>query len=236
MHTILNNILNGLNQRQHLAATSALVILYLVINFIKDGLFFTSGIIVWVAIYFLLSYFKTYHQKQCNSIKFNVILFVIGFLLFLATIIVTNFLGFKIGYFSNKLLYWNNNNNFFAITFVIALFNLFRQMKFKSRFINYTSSLSLLVYIIHDNIILRRYYRPFFINWLYETFGYSQVVLLMLAATFAIFVGTTIVAFIYDKTIRRFVRMLSEVVHKVCSNLWDKFANWAIKSSTHQSC
>jgi hypothetical protein len=104
-------------------------------------------------------------------------------------------------------------------------------MKFKSRFINYISSLSLLVYIIHENIILRNYYRPFFINWLYETFGYSQVVLLMLAVALAIFVGTTIVAFIYDKTIRRFVRKLSEVIHKVCCILWNKFANWATKST-----
>jgi hypothetical protein len=231
IHVILNKILDGMNQRQHLGATCALVVLYLIINLVKGGLFFTSAIIVWVAIYFLLSYFKTYHKKQCDSIKFNVILFVIGFLLFLATIIVTNLLGLKISYFSNKLLHWNNNNNIFAITFVIALFNLFRQMQFKSRFINYISSLSLLVYIIHENIILRSYYRPFFINWLYETFGYSQVVLLMLAAALAIFVGTTIVAFIYDKTLRRFVRKLSELVHKVCSKLWNKFADWVIKHS-----
>jgi hypothetical protein len=154
----------------------------------------------------------------------------------IVVILIINFLGIKINIFSDKLLtFVTSHYNPFVIFASLAAFNLARGMTFKNKFINYISSLSLLVYVLHENIILKSYYRPFFINWLYETFGYSQVVLLMLAAALAIFVGTTIVAFIYDKTLRRFVRKLSEVVHKVCSKIWNKFANWATKGDTKPS-
>jgi predicted MFS family arabinose efflux permease len=92
----------------------------------------------------------------------------------------------------------------------------------------------MLVYILHENVILRSYYRPFLLNWAYQTFGYSQVVLLMLALAVAIFVGTLIVAIIYDKTIRRFVKKLSEAVHTLCSCIWNKFSSWATKSTTEK--
>jgi hypothetical protein len=225
-----------MNQRQLLAFACALFVVYFGIGWLKTDLFYITKPISWIAIYFVIAYLKLYLPNFVDSKKQNIILLITGIFPMIAVVLIIDVLGLKINFFSNKLL-WLVQNHFNPLVIIttFAAFNLARQMTFKNRFINYISSLSLLTFIIHHNIIFNSYYRPFFINWLYETFGYSQVVLLMLVAALAIFVGTTIVAFIYDKTIRRFVRKLSEVLYKVCSKLWNKFANLATKSTADGS-
>jgi hypothetical protein len=235
IHTILNKIINEMNQKQLLAASCALFLICYGIGWVQSSLFYISRPISWIAVYFVVAYVKMYLPNFANSKKANIILLVTGIIAMIVVVLIIDVLGFKINFFSGKILKLvTNHYNPLVIITTFAAFNLARQMTFKSRFINYISSLSLLIYAIHYNILFNSYYRPFFINWLYETFGYSQVVLLMLAAALAIFVGTTIVAFIYDKTLRRFVRKLSELVHNVCSKLWNKFADWVIKHSTEK--
>jgi succinate dehydrogenase hydrophobic anchor subunit len=233
IHTTLNKIIKGMNQKQLLAAACALFLICYGIGWVQSSLFYISRPISWVAVYFVVAYAKMYLPNFANSKKANIILLITGIFAMIAVVLIIDVLGLKINFFSNKLLRLVQNHfNPLVIITTFAAFNLARMMTFKNSFINYISSLSLLVYIMHCNIILSSYYRPFIFIWIYETFGYSQVVFLMLATALAIFVGTTIVAFIYDKTLRRFVRKLSEVVHKVCSKIWDKFANWAIKCDT----
>jgi hypothetical protein len=43
-----------------------------------------------------------------------------------------------------------------------------------------------------------------------------------------------IVAIIYDKMIRRFVKKLSEAVHMLCSRIWNKLAAWATRFTENQ--
>jgi hypothetical protein len=230
IHTILTKIIKDMNQKQLLASTCALFAIYFGIGWVQSNLFYISPIISWVAIYFVVAYIKLYMPKFATSKKANIIVLICGIIAMIAVVLIIDVLGLKISSFSNKLLKLVQNHfNPLVIITTFAAFNLARRMTFKNKYINYISSLSLLVYAIHYNIIFNTYYRPFLINWLYEKFGYGQVVLLMLAVSVVIFVGTTIVAFIYDKTLRRLVRKLSEVVHKVCSNLWNKFANAVTK-------
>lgn len=50
--------------------------------------------------------------------------------------------------------------NPFLLAMSIAMFNIARNIHFKNRFINYISKLSLLIYIIHENIILEHILDP----------------------------------------------------------------------------
>jgi hypothetical protein len=234
IHTILNKVIGDMNQRQLLAAACVLFVIYFGIGWLRSGLFYISIPISWIAIYLVVAYIKLYLPKFAESKKANIILLIIGIVAMIAVVLIVDVLGLKFSRFSDNLLILINKFNPLVVATAFAAFNLARKMAFKSRFINYISSFSLLVYVIHYNIIFNAYYRPFLLNWAYQTFGYSQVVLLMLALSVAIFVGTFVVAIIYDKTLRRLVKKLSEAVHTLCSRIWSAFAAWTTNLSKNK--
>jgi hypothetical protein len=236
IHPILNKIIGDMNQRYLLAATCALFIIYLCIGWVWSSLFYISRPISWIAIYFVVAYIKLYLPNFAESKKANIILLIVGIVAMIAVVLIIDVLGLKFSFFSDKLLTLivNNHGNPLVVATAFAAFNLVRKLTFKSKFINYISSFSMLAFVIHYNIIFNSYYRPFLLNWAYQTFGYSHVVLLILILAIAIFVGTLIVAVIYDKTIRRFSKKLSETVQRVCSKLWNKFADWITKANSIQ--
>jgi hypothetical protein len=217
-----------MSQRQLFATVCALFVICFIIGWVQPSIIYISRVISWVAIYFLIAYMKLYMKNfSCNK-KANIIMLIVCIVCLIAVILIFNVLGMYIDFFADKMIKLvNNHYNPIVILTVLAMFNLARMSGFKNKFINYIASLSLLVYLLPENIILRNYYRPLMLQWVYQTFGYSQVVLLMLATSFVVFVGTIIIAFIYDKTLRRFVRKLGEVVHKLCSRIWNVFANLA---------
>lgn len=161
IYPVLNRAMEALTQRQHLSASILLFIFGLFTYFYFPSAPFSSSLTVWVSLYFIISYLKIYGMKVCDSILTNLFLFVIGILGIVWLMILQNYFGIK--EFENNpehLFRWNSLANPFVILFCFGLFNIMRQIRFKSRFINYISSLSLFVYLIHDNILFKSYFGP----------------------------------------------------------------------------
>jgi len=161
--------------------------------------------------------------------KINIFLLCFGIIAHISIIIFTNFIGLRIHFFSNWLLRWNNASNPFIIFSVIALINLLHATKFHSNFINNFSKLSLLIYIIHENIIIRTYYRPYFINYIYENYGYKYILLWVILLSIAIFIISAIISHVYDLTLRKYVNRLCLLVYKIFSTQWKKVEKFLIK-------
>lgn len=228
---ILNRIIKNMSKVQLLRCTVALSVLYLICNFVMSGLFYPSLLIEWIAIYFVVAYMKLHLPNMASRKTVNIVLFLVGMTGHIGIILLTNFLGLKIDAFSNMLLYWMHINNPFIILAVISLFNLIRAHEFKNRVINRISQMSMFVYILHENIILRTYYRPIAINHIYEHYGYEHVVLWMLLLAFTIFAGSIAICLIYEKTVKKFVRILSEKLQSVCGRAWTAIEAFLIKTS-----
>lgn len=228
IHTILNSIISNMSQKQLLRSTSILVLLYMGFNFIKQDLFFCSSFIVWITIYFLVAYIKNYLSDMISDKSKNVMFLCLGITGHVGIILLTNLLGLRINFFSNRLLHWNQNGNPFIILSVIALFNLVRRVNFKSVIINYVSKLSMLVYIIHSNIVLRTYYKPYVMDCIFQHYGYSLVLLWVIVVTALTFIVSVIVSCLYDLMLRKYVRILSEIVHHVCSMVWGKIETFIL--------
>ena len=203
IHPILNSIINKMNRQQLFRASVSLFILYCCFGFIKKDLFFSSYIIVWVTIYFVMAYLQLYMDNFMKSSKKNLVLLVAGFAGYICVAILVNVLGLSL----------NNNVNPFLIAISISLFNLMRKLAFKNKAINYISSLSLLIYIIHENIILRTYYRPAMWDYIYQNFGYDKLLLWVFVLALLVFAFGFVSSVIYDKTIRR-------MLQKVCDNIY----------------
>lgn len=58
IHLFLNKLINIMGKKPHLRITLSMFVLYFVLDFIKGGLFFISQLIVWITIYFTISYMK----------------------------------------------------------------------------------------------------------------------------------------------------------------------------------
>lgn len=116
---------------------------------------------------------------------------------------------------SDKVMRWVNNCNPFLLAMSIAMFNIARNIHFKNRFINYISKLSLLIYIIHENIILRTYFRPAMWNYVYKRFGYSDVIQWVFIISFIIFIFGILCSILYVLTLQRFVNKVSGKLYEV---------------------
>lgn len=113
------------------------------------------------------------------------------------------------------MMYWVNYCNPFIIFMSIAMFNIARNVHFKNRFINYISSLSLIVYIIHENLILRTYFRPAMWNYVYMNLGYTNVMGWVFIFVIIVFFFGIFSATLYSITIQKFVQKISNRLYEV---------------------
>ena len=215
IHPILNRIINMMNQRQLFRSTLVMVFLYIFMNFINSAWFFSSAIIRWITIYFAIAYIQKYLMSFADNIRKNIILFIIGAIGFIGIILISDICGLYFQIFSDKVMRWLNDSNPFLLAMSISMFNIARNNHFKNRFINYISKLSLLIYIIHENIILRTYFRPAMWNYVYKRFGFSDVIGWVLIIAFIIFIFGILCSILYVLTLQRFVNKVSGKLYEV---------------------
>lgn len=158
---------------------------------------------------------QKYLMSFVDNIRENIILFIIGVIGFIGIILITDICGLYSQVLSDKVMRWVNNCNPFLLAMSIAMFNIAKNIHFKNRFINYISKLSLLIYIIHENIILRTYFRPAMWNYVYKRFGYSDVIQWVFIISFIIFIFGILCSILYVLTLQRFVNKVSGKLYEV---------------------
>jgi hypothetical protein len=220
-HPFLNIIINKLPQHSLFALSATMITIYTGINFLKDS-FFSSKIIVWIAVYFAVAYVKRYMPGFSDNLKANIVLFTVALFCHIALIMATNFVGLRVSAFSNQMNHWLNISNPMLITMAAALFNIMRNIHFTSRAINYTSGLSLLIYIIHENILVRTYFRPFLWHFIYNHYGYNHLFALTFAYTAGIFAVSAVLAAVYSLTIEKAVIKISDSLTALISKIYHK--------------
>lgn len=225
-HPYINLIIERLQKRELLRVATFMTIVYIFINFLRDGLFFSSKIIVWISIYFLIAYFKKYTTIINNS-KINILLVVIGIIGNIALIITTNCLGFKYEMFYDKVLYWYKSSSPFLILISFGLFNFFRSLKLKSKIINYISNVSLYIYLIHENVLFAMYCRSAIWHQIYIKFGHEYVLVWVFVYSAVLFIVATILSMIYQLSVHKLVvRVLDKVypsIKKIYIQVEDRF-------------
>lgn len=208
LHTVLNKVIKGMNQNQLFRSTAVLTVLYIFLSFIKKDLFYSSNLILWITIYFIMAYMQKYLMQYADSMKVNLTILILNAVGFVGIILLTEAAGHYIPAVSGKMTHWVTDSNPFLIAVSIALFNIVRKIHFKSKAVNYISGLSLLIYIIHDNIVIRTYFRPLLWNFVYENYGYNYVIGWVLILAVAVFVFGLAGAVLYTATIKKAVTKL----------------------------
>ena len=219
----LNKLLALTDQKQMLRMVIFSSLLWIIADYFKADLFFSSSLILWITIYILIFYLKTYCRKSMSNIKTGYALILVGILGYIAQVIVTNYVGMHLcKAFATKLLRWNNNCCPFYIMIAIGAIIIAIQTRYKNIVINYISGLSMFGYLFHENYLFRRYTRPVIWMYLYERYGYAQVVILDLIYAIALFILTLIVSAIYKETFQRLVMVVLNKVYLIIKKIYGR--------------
>ena len=209
-HRYLNRIIHGMGKRELLGCTLALGVPYIAINYVRPGLLFTSQLIIWTAIYFLVAYVKLYLQGVFSNRRTDILLIILALTGYTGILLLANYLELKAGILPGRAFQWSASlSNPFFLLAVIAAFFLARTSTFHSRAINYISSLSMLIYIIHENILIVTYYRPRVFSYIFSRFGSDHMFLWLALLTAVTFLLSLAVSCVYERFLRKHVRQLS---------------------------
>ena len=222
LHTVLNRIIKDLNQKNLLKITTVLFLLYCVCNSLYDS-FFSSVIIMWITLYFFIAYIKIYMIELCNNIKVNRIVLIIGISIIVFLIVFTYIVGGDNKFFSNKMIFWNKNFNPIFWVIAVTLFNIFRKIKIKSSFINNISKYSLLIYIIHENILLRNYIRPYILHLIYNILGYKYIIVWVVLLSIVIFAFSLLIGIIYRVLFGKIIEKLAGKMIVLIDKIYKKY-------------
>lgn len=213
IHPFLNLIIKSLNKKQLLFCSIILIILYSFVPMVKDNLFYTNRLIGFILIYFIVSYLKLYMKSFTENKKINFKLLIVSILLLVGMICCANYLGLKYSFFSNKMLHWNKFVNPLIIIFSISLFNLFHNYSFHNKFINYLSSLSLLIYIIHANRFVDNYLKGTYFQYFTNNCGSNKIILLVLSLAFIFILFSILCSLLYKIILQKKIHKIGE---KIC--------------------
>ncbi len=221
--------LKKLGRKVHLAYCLCVLIVYCGLALFYRAPF-GNELIAFFLLFGLVAYEKWYMPKAFATVKWNLILFFVGFLvaygLYFAYKAAAPVLGWRDDYFSPNI--WCNP---FRCVALICLFNLFVMMKFRNKFVSYLASCSLFVYCIHENKLLRSITRVAFYNAVFERFGQSQYVLWSTACGLFMFVVGFLIAAVYRESFHRLTALLANRICSLLRKLYNRFYCWFYSDS-----
>ena len=238
IHPFLNHLIDNSGKRTLFRISVIMVFLYFVVAFTTrlsshlygiGNTFFSSPLIIWIAIYFIIAYQKKYLTGLSSSRIFNFGLIIVGFIGNYGLILLTNYLELNSSLLNNSLAIWNEAYNPFIISLVLGLFNLAKTNTFSNKGINYIAKLSMYIYIIHENILFRTLYRPLMWNYIYTNYGYDHVLKWTLILVAIIVCFSFISSVLYYQFLHKPVCKLCDKTYPIISGIWRAAENKLIQ-------
>lgn len=225
-HPYLNLIAKKCSKAELFAMDFILSAIYFGICFINPDLFFSNDLILFLVLYLDTAYLKFHMPEFCSSRKKNLILAVAGILGNLGLALLMNFLGNRVAFLNDKLLCFAKNSSPFLLMTAFGAFNLFYHADISHPAISRVSSASLLIYVLHEALLIREYIRPILHIWVYRTFGYAHIVLWVLAISAGLFTAALCLTLLYQALMQRFVHRAFHALYARLSIPFRKMADW----------
>lgn len=223
IHPYLNRLISAMTQKEHLKMISVLTVLYIGFNFIESRFFFPNMLLLWISVYLIVAYIKRYCMELYSSTKVNGILLLCGVAGAVGVVVLTDLLGLKIAALSDQLLRWVSNFNLFLILIAIAAFGLARNNHFKNKRVNHIAKCAMLIYIIHENILLRTYARPYLWHCIFDRYGYAHLFLWVFLYAAVWLLAALALSLLYEKSIQKITARVSEKMLKWMGSWYQKY-------------
>lgn len=206
LHHPLNMMCENVEKKTLLKMSIIIFFLYYVVNFLSgQEFYYMNNFLMLIVIYILVSYIKKYNRPFCDNQRTQIkmllmSLAVFGILLFAKFFFIDT--SFE--------LYMLNNPLLLFIGF--SLFNVFRNMHMedKTGLILKTSSMTMLIYLFHENMLFRNLGRVDMVKYIYDNFGTSLLTVKVLIFTIIIFIASLLLSLIYTYTIAKITSRLAD--------------------------
>lgn len=232
IHPFLNRMIEQLSINEHLALTSFLFVIYFIVPVLpleEINLFFANELVIFLATYVIVSFIEIYKNEWTENLRFNKCILFVSIISYAILILSVDFLGLRTNYFLNRLVRWNMNNSLFMFLIAFSSFNIMKKKEFINRTINYLSSLSLLVYIFHENLAFRRYFRPVIEFSILNRFGIEHAFVCAICMAVSLGILSFIISAIYKTCFTKTVSKLSSIISKNLLTLWKKYERLVIE-------
>ena len=223
LHPIMNAAIKNINQKQHLTLVLIFLIIYSFIHTVIIHVAFYNRLLAFIGIYFTIGYIKIYMNESAISKKHNIILLICGTVGWIVTMLITNFTP------NGVMLNWNTMVNPWFIIMALSAFNLSKGMSFYNTTINYISGMSLYIYVIHCNRIVRDKVRFVYYDIIKDAFGYDNLIFWIMVYSLITLAASVILSIIYNSLIRERVNRLADFVGKPIEKIYNNIVNAIIK-------
>ena len=218
--------LRNLSKKAHFCIVLISLASYGLLSFIKlepVG----SNLLNFFYILNIVSFVKWHLSDVSKKTSINFAVFIIGMVILFSFYLGFILLAKHIDFFSN--FYFFSMLSPLQLVPLIALFNLFCNMKFNNRIISYLSTCSLFVYVIHENFLLRSITRPYYYEHMFSSYGDSYAIVYMVScALFMFFVGF-ILSVIYKESVHRLTKKLSHFLYLFGKKVYHLFYYFVFK-------
>lgn len=222
VHPLLNMAIERLTQRGLFRTALSFTLLYIILSAVTPGHFFPSMPTIWVAIYFIVAYIKLYLDEPSKNVRFNIICIAISLAAIIGSVVTLNYLESQKGIRLTNVFIWNSNQSPFVILLALSIFNIARNYRFENKAVNYLAGLTLFIYLIHENILLRTYYRPEIWNKIFDIDGYEYLALDCFIFSAIAFIVSVILSSVYFSLIKK-------PITGIVNELYDKLRPWYLK-------
>ena len=217
LHPLLNYLIdNSPFWLQTIVCVSILSILSIPTIFISiNGI---NTVLGFVFLYYLTAYTKKNLQNKKHFAIINNFVFVVFIILFIVIkyIEIVN---------KHYLFTFSVNNDFYfspiLVISTLSLFFIFTGFAFYSKIINYLSTCTLFVYLIHENFLLRRILRPKFFAYIIDAFP-NQNITIVIICSIAMLVSSYILAIIYKHTMSKVTNIISSKLDSLSHTFYPK--------------
>lgn len=210
IHPLLNCLIEKFDNKKLLFFCMFFFMIYDVYCFIlNEPIFEYSVFLNYALIYLIVGLIKRNYIFIFKQSKFSYSLIIVGMLGLILTFIIlgTSTCDGEI------IVNANSNNNFFVAMLGLGLFAVFYRLDIMSKFINYLSSLSLFIYLSHENLLFSRITRPMLFKWLCEQL-HTNYLLVMLIMVLIVLFCSIVFSALYKASLGKITNKLSIMFEK----------------------
>lgn len=154
----INLIINRASNKQLGTICMLMLFMYSFVKLFYIGLFFTNLVVDFICIYFFVAYIK----RISSSISNQKLLWscMLSFFALISLIFIKQQIGSNHPQLAVNMLKDCHMMNPFIITFSVSLTILVSRYHFYNKTVNIIAGCSLLIYLLHENIIFRELFKP----------------------------------------------------------------------------
>ena len=220
IHPAINLALEKAGKRGHAAAMVVLCLLYMVLPLAKADLLWWNSFFVMVTTYVLVAYCRYYLPDTLKGFKAGWGAFIVGTFATAASVALLELAGLHVGALTDKMLHFAHDGNLFVFLSAFGLFNIMRARPFANARLNRVAGLMLLVYLIHENLIFKRYMRPCAWALIHDNLGYDLLFVWLGLFALVLFAVALLFAWIYTKTLGKAVNLTAPRIERGVRRVW----------------